>query len=92
MTVTGRVGVFIIFISLIVLLVFTLTAQADQPNLKALLVGIIGLILGGIIIWGNRPSPEPDERFRSLRTSRAKRAEKKENEKGGKTGMNGLGA
>ena len=84
--ITGRVGVFIIFISLIVLLVFSLTAQADQPNLTALLVGIIGLILGGKIVWGKRSSPEQDERFRSLRTSRAKRAEKKKMKKEQKQG------
>jgi len=86
MTVKGRVGIFIIFISLIGLLVFSLTAQADQPNLKSFLVGIIGFILGVIIVWGSRPSPEPDERFRSLRTSRAKRAEKKKMKKEQKQG------
>jgi predicted membrane channel-forming protein YqfA (hemolysin III family) len=86
MTVTGRVGVFIIFMSLIVLLVYSLTAQADQPNLTALFVGIIGLILGGIIVWRNRSPQEPDERFRSLRTSRAERAEKKKMKKEQKQG------
>ena len=75
--VSGRVGIFIIFISLIVLLVFFLTAQEDQPDLTALFVGVIGLIFGWIIIWRYQLLPEPVECFRSLRTSKAKRAEKK---------------
>ena len=81
MTISGRIGVFFIFMSLIVLLVFYLMVQAGQPNLVALLGGIVGLILGGLLVWRSRPPPPPDERFRSLRASRAKRAEKKQKKK-----------
>lgn len=81
MMIKGRVGFFFIFMGLIVLLVFSLTAQADQPNFMVLLIGIVGLILGGVIAWRSRPPPPQDERFRSLRSSREKRAEKKKKEK-----------
>jgi hypothetical protein len=81
MTIKGRVGVFFIFISLIVLLIFSLTFQADQPNFVYLFVSIVGFLFGGLLIWRNRPPAPPDERFRSLRTSREKRAEKKKKKK-----------
>jgi hypothetical protein len=74
---SGRVGIIIILISLIVLLIFSLTAQEDQPNLTALFVGEIGLIFGWIIIWRYHPLPESDECFRSLRTYKVYREQKK---------------
>jgi hypothetical protein len=77
MAIKGRVGVFFIFISLIILLVFSLTAQAGQPNYLYLFAGVVVLVLGGVIIWRNRPAPPSEDRFRMLRSSKEKRAEKK---------------
>lgn len=81
MTLKARVGVFFISMSLIVLLVYFASVQAEQSNIKLFIVGFIGLVLGGIIVWRNRIPPPPVERFRGLRSSRVKRAEKKKQKK-----------
>ena len=86
MTLKARVGVFFISMSLIVLLVFFASVQAEQSNLTLFIVGFIGLIMGGFIVWRNRIPPPPDDRFRALRSSRAKRAEKKKQKKENKQG------
>lgn len=75
MTIKGRVGIFFIFIGLVVLLLYIASLQADQPNFTLLCIALAGLILGVAIAWRNRQPAASDERFRILRHSQSKQVE-----------------
>lgn len=81
MSLKRRVGQFFFFISLIVLVVFFATVQAQQPQYELFLVGLVGIVLGGALTLRNRTSAPSVERFRTLRTAQSKRAERKKNKK-----------
>jgi cadmium resistance protein CadD (predicted permease) len=81
MSLKGRIGQFFFFISLIVLVFFFATVQAQQPQYELFLAGLVGIVLGGVLTLRNRTSAPPVERFRTLRTARSKRAERKKKKK-----------
>lgn len=75
-----RIGMFMVFTSLIILVSFFASLQQDSLYLNLFCSGIILLILGGAAMWrGRSPAPPQSERFRLLR----KRAEKTDNQEEG---------
>ncbi len=83
MSVTRRIGRFLIIVGLGIIGYFVLSDLAQQANLTLLVVGGIILILGIMILVTN-PGPEhpPSPHFRTLRRvmKREEQIEKKEEE------------
>ncbi len=83
MSVTRRIGRFLIILGLGIIGFFVLSDLGQQANLTLLLVGAIILILGIMILVTN-PGPEhpPSPHFRTLKRvmKREEKIEKKEEE------------
>ncbi len=83
MSITHRIGRFLIIVGLGIIGFFVLSDLAQQANLTLLVVGGILLILGIMILVTN-PGPEhpPSPHFRTLRRvmKREEQIEKKEEE------------
>jgi uncharacterized membrane protein YfcA len=71
-----QVGMFFLFVGMIVVFVFAASLQLGSPEYSYCLIGLLLVILGGYLIYRNRRTPEPAERFRILR--RRQKKEKKE--------------
>ncbi|MEJ2707332.1 MAG: hypothetical protein P8074_06930 [Anaerolineales bacterium] len=68
MSLSGRIGQFLLFISLILLTIFFATDQARQPAYAYCCSGVLILILAVLLIWrGRTPPPETSARFGLLR-------------------------
>lgn len=76
-----QVGQFFLFLGLIVLTLFFVTTQTEEPNYVYFCSGFLITILGGYLMWVGRNPLPPADRFRMLRRLREK--EKKEDKKKG---------
>jgi hypothetical protein len=76
MSLSGRIGQFLLFIALIILIIFFATDQAQEPVYSYFCSGIILLFAGLFLIWRNRKPPPPSERFRILRSREEKQADR----------------
>ena len=70
MSLLGRLGLFILFISLIVLVVFFATDAVGNTTWTLFCFGALFFILGLAFYIRGRPKPKPSGRFRLLRGSR----------------------
>lgn len=77
MTLLGRIGRFIFFLSLIALIIFFSTVSADEPQFLYCFGGLIGLALGILFMARGRIPQQPSRRFRMLRSERDKLSEDK---------------
>ncbi len=77
----GKIGKFLLFIGLILLVVFFAINQANHPSYGYFCVGVVLLILGGLLtIRGHKP-PAESMRFRTLRRWREQQRQQKEDKK-----------
>lgn len=77
----NKIGRFLIFIGLILLVIFFTVDQAKNPSYGYLCTGVVVLILGGLLMWRGQPAPEDSMRFRTLRKWREQQKQKKEERK-----------
>jgi drug/metabolite transporter (DMT)-like permease len=72
-----RIGTFLFFFGVCLIVLFILTDLASQPNFAYFLLGAVAIITGGVLWWrtpsGEAPPPPPG-RFRMLKnlSNRAK--------------------
>jgi hypothetical protein len=75
-----RIGNFFIYLSLIVLLAFAITLQAQEPDFRLCAGGLVGLMIGLILYLRYRPATVESGRFKSynkLRTRGSRQASTK---------------
>lgn len=77
----SKLGRFLFFIGLILLVVFFAMDQAKHPSYGYFCVGIIILILGAIFMMRGHPPPAESMRFRTLRRWREQQRQRKEERK-----------
>jgi hypothetical protein len=72
-----RIGVYLLFISVILLVIFFGTDQVRQPVYGYFCLGMLLFLLGGYLMWRGytRPSIQ-SQRFRLLRGSKEKKKSK----------------
>ncbi len=73
-----RIGSFLIFIGLILLVIFFAINQAAHPNYAYFCVGLLAVILGGIFLVRGHKPPAESMRFRTLRRWREQQRQMKE--------------
>ena len=73
----SKLGRFILFIGLILLVVFFAVDQAKHPAYGYFCGGIIGIILGGLLMVRGHQPPAESMRFRTLRRWREQQKERK---------------
>jgi hypothetical protein len=73
-----QISIFFLFISLILLIIFCGTAQAEQPAYGICVSGLFLFTLGAFIFYRNRPAPTPSTRFKSIRKYSEKDSKKKD--------------
>jgi uncharacterized membrane protein YqjE len=79
MSLSGRIGQFLLFISLILLIIFFATDQARHPAYTYCCSGVLILILAVLLIWrGKTPPPETSARFGLLRRLRGEEQDQDE--------------
>jgi membrane-bound ClpP family serine protease len=78
----SKIGRFLFFIGLILLVVFFAMDQAKHPSYAFFCVGVIVVFLGGMLMLRGQQPPAESMRFRTLRRwreqQRQRKAEKKE--------------
>ena len=62
-----RIGHFLVVVGLILLVVFFTIDQSQKSQPGLFFSGLASLFLGYILIWRNRPTPKPSERFGAFR-------------------------
>jgi cadmium resistance protein CadD (predicted permease) len=80
MNLTGRIGQFIFFISLIALIIFFGTAMAEEPYFIYCFLGLIGAALGVLMMVRGRVKEPSSQRFRIIRSARDKLEEDRREE------------
>jgi len=80
---TGRskIGKFLLFIGLILLVVFFATDQAKHPSYGYFCIGLVVVILGGLLFVRGHHPPAESMRFRTLRRWREQQRQRKEEKK-----------
>ena len=74
----SKIGRFILFIGLILLVVFFAVDQANHPSYAYFCVGVVMLLTGGtLMLRGQAPPPDESMRFRTLRKWREQQRERK---------------
>jgi hypothetical protein len=77
----SKLGRFLFFIGLILLVIFFAMDQAKHPSYGYFCVGVIVVILGGVLMMRGHQPPAESMRFRTVRRwreqQRARQAEKK---------------
>ncbi len=73
-----RLGSFLIFIGLILLVIFFAINQAAHPNYTFFCVGTVFLVLGGFLLVRGHKPPAESMRFRTLRRWREQQRQWKE--------------
>jgi peptidoglycan/LPS O-acetylase OafA/YrhL len=73
----SKIGRFLFFIGLILLVIFFTMDQAKHPVYGYFCVGVIVVILGAILILRGQPPPADSMRFRTLRRWREQQKERK---------------
>jgi hypothetical protein len=71
-----RIGEYLLFIGLIVLIVFFITDQVDAPNYWFFCSGVLIVLIGAFYMWHGRIPPEKAERFRMFRRMKEKQKKK----------------
>ncbi len=77
----SKLGRFLIFIGLILLVVFFAVDQAKHPSYGYFCVGLVVAILGGILLARGHQLPAESMRFRTLRRWREQLRQQKEERK-----------
>jgi hypothetical protein len=72
MTLSGRIGQFILFISVLALVVFFATVMAEEPYFIFCFAGLLGFALGALLVARGRVQEPPSGRFRVIRRGRDK--------------------
>lgn len=72
MNLTGRIGQFIFFVSLIALVIFFGTAMGEEPYFLSCFLGLIGTALGVLMMVRGRVKEPSSQRFRIIRSERDK--------------------
>jgi len=75
---TWRIGQFLIFVGLIILIVFFASDQLRRPNYFYFFSGVILVVGGGYVMWLGREPKSPSDRFRLLRKPKKKSESKEE--------------
>jgi protein-S-isoprenylcysteine O-methyltransferase Ste14 len=78
----GRVGTFFLVIGLIMLVVFFVTDQSQNPEIFLFLGGLLVSFIGVLLIWKDWKPREPANRFRLMRRMRKKKEDKPEENRG----------
>ena len=73
----SKIGRFLFFIGLILLVVFFAMDQAKHPSYGYFCVGVVVLLLGGILMLRGHQPPAESMRFRTLRRWREQQRERK---------------
>jgi len=73
----SKVGRFLLFIGLILLVVFFAMDQAKHPSYGYFCVGVIVVLLGGMLMLRGQKPPEESMRFRTLRKWRQQQRDRK---------------
>ena len=73
----SKLGRFLFFIGLILLVIFFTVDQATHPTYGYLCAGVIVVILGAILIMRGQQPPAESMRFRTLRRWREQQKERK---------------
>jgi hypothetical protein len=60
---TARIGQFLAFIGLIIMVIFCATDQVQSPVYGLFCTGAALLIMGGVLYVRDRPEPQPSSRF-----------------------------
>ncbi len=77
----SKIGKFLLFIGLILLVVFFAMDQAKHPSYGYFCIGLVVLILGGLLVIRGQKSPTESMRFRTLRRWREQQRQRKEEKK-----------
>ena len=77
----SKIGRFLFFIGLILLVVFFAMDQAKHPSYGYFCAGVIVVILGGMLMLRGQPPPAESMRFRTLRRWREQQRQRKEERK-----------
>lgn len=77
----SKLGRFLLFIGLILLVVFFAMDQAKHPSYGYFCGGLVAAILGGILIVRGHQPPAESMRFRTLRRWREQQRQRKEERK-----------
>lgn len=80
MTLSGRIGQFILFISVLALIVFIATVMAEEPYFIFCFAGLLGFALGALLMARGRVPEPPSGRFRVIRRGRDKLDDRHEEE------------
>lgn len=80
-TAKNKLGRFLFFIGLILLVIFFAVDQAKQPSYGYFCIGLVVLILGGILMLRGQQPPAESMRFRTLRRWREQQRQRKEERK-----------
>ena len=73
----SKLGRFLFFIGLILLVIFFTVDQATHPTYGYLCAGVIVVILGAFLMIRGQPPPAESMRFRTLRRWREQQKERK---------------
>ena len=73
----SKLGRFLLFIGLIILVVFFATDQAKHPSYGYFCIGVVIAILGGVLMIRGHQPPDESMRFRTLRRWREQQKERK---------------
>lgn len=73
----SKIGRFLFFIGLILLVIFFTMDQAIHPAYSYLCVGVVVVILGAILMLRGQQPPAESMRFRTLRRWREQQKERK---------------
>jgi 4-amino-4-deoxy-L-arabinose transferase-like glycosyltransferase len=74
----SKIGRFLFFIGLILLVIFFAVDQSKNPSYGYFCVGIVVAILGGILMARGHQPPTESMRFRTLRRWREQQRQRKE--------------
>jgi len=77
----SKIGRFLLFIGLILLVIFFAMDQAKHPSYGYFCIGIIVVILGGLLMIRGHKPPAESMRFRTLRRWREQQRQRKEEKK-----------
>lgn len=73
----SKIGRFLFFIGLILLVVFFAVDQSLHPSYGYFCVGVIVVLLGGLLMLRGQPPPAESMRFRTLRKWREQQKQRK---------------